>query len=221
MEINKVFRNKEFGEISVIVKDKKEYFEAIPVATILGYQNPRGAILRHCKKEGVLFQDVRVATGVKKDGSNAQKFVSKKYISEGNLYRLAMEIKKEREEKLMAQRKAENLEAIITIDTPYTNFGKKVAVSSDAITIGQFAKLLSNNDIVIGRNRLFTLLRDRGYLIKKGKDKNMPKQTYLEQGLFKIAENVVKTVEGEILSTTTLVTGKGQMYFLDLLSNLI
>ena len=134
---------------------------------------------------------------------------------------LAMEIKKEREEKLMAQRKAENLEAIITIDTPYTNFGKKVAVSSDAITIGQFAKLLSNNDIVIGRNRLFTLLRDRGYLIKKGKDKNMPKQTYLEQGLFKIAENVVKTVEGEILSTTTLVTGKGQMYFLDLLSNLI
>ena len=121
----------------------------------------------------------------------------------------------------MAQRKVENLEAIITIDTPYTNFGKKVAVSSDAITIGQFAKLLRNNDIVIGRNRLFTLLRDRGYLIKKGKDKNMPKQTYLEQGLFKIAENVVKTVEGEILSTTTLVTGKGQMYFLDLLSNQI
>ena len=42
MEINKVFRNNEFGELSVIVKDKKEYFEAIPVATILGYQNPRG-----------------------------------------------------------------------------------------------------------------------------------------------------------------------------------
>lgn len=268
MEINKVFRNKEFGELSVIVKDKKEYFEAIPVATILGYQNPRGAILRHCKEEGVLFQDVRVVTGVKKDGSNAEKVVSKKYISEGNLYRLIMksklpnainfenwimdevipeirkhgaylnddviektlkdpdfiihlatELKKERKEKLMAQRKVENLEAIITIDTPYTNFGKKVAVSSDAITIGQFAKLLRNNDIVIGRNRLFTLLRDRGYLIKKGKDKNMPKQTYLEQGLFKIAENVVKTVEGEILSTTTSVTGKGQMYFLDLLSN--
>ena len=255
MEINKVFRNKEFGELSVIVKDKKEYFEAIPVATILGYQNPRGAILRHCKEEGVLFQDVRVVTGVKKDGSNAEKVVSKKYISEGNLYRLIMksklpnainfenwimdevipEIRKhgaylnddviEKTLKdpdfiiLMAQRKVENLEAIITIDTPYTNFGKKVAVSSDAITIGQFAKLLRNNDIVIGRNRLFTLLRDRGYLIKKGKDKNMPKQTYLEQGLFKIAENVVKTVEGEILSTTTLVTGKGQMYFLDLLSN--
>ena len=52
MEINKVFRNNEFGELSVIVKDKKEYFEAIPVATILGYQNPRGAILRHCKEEG-------------------------------------------------------------------------------------------------------------------------------------------------------------------------
>ena len=234
MEINKVFRNNEFGELSVIVKDKKEYFEAIPVATILGYQNPRGAILRHCKEEGVLFQDVRVVTGVKKDGSNAEKVVSKKYISEGNLYRLIMKSKLPNainfenwimDEVIPEIRKHgaylndDVIEKTLTIDTPYTNFGKKVAVSSDAITIGQFAKLLRNNDIVIGRNRLFTLLRDRGYLIKKGKDKNMPKQTYLEQGLFKIAENVVKTVEGEILSTTTLVTGKGQMYFLDLLSN--
>ena len=56
----------------------------------------------------------------------------------------------------MAQRKVENLEAIITIDTPYTNFGKKVAVSSDTITIGQFAKLLRNNDIVIGKQIVYT-----------------------------------------------------------------
>ena len=59
-------------------------------------------------------------------------------------------------------------------------------------------------------------LRDNGYLIKNGKDKNMPKQIYIEQGLFKISEKVVRTIEGELLSATTLITGKGQMYFLDL-----
>lgn len=270
MEITKIFKNEEFGEISVISKDKKEYFEATSVATILGYQNPRDAILRHCKKDGVVFHNVRVVTGIRKDGSKAEKHTSKKYISEGNLYRLIMkskmpnavqfeswimdevlpdirkhgvymdndviektlqspdfiiklatELKKERQEKIMAQRKLENLEAVITIDKPYTNFGKKIAVTSDAITIGQFAKLLANNNIVMGRNRLFDFLREQGYLIKKGKDKNIPKQPYLEQGLFKIAERVVNTVEGEILSTTTLITGKGQMYFLDLLSGII
>ena len=56
MEINKVFRNKEFGELSVIVKDKKEYFEAIPVATILGYQNPRVQYLDIVKKKGYCFK---------------------------------------------------------------------------------------------------------------------------------------------------------------------
>ena len=95
---------------------------------------------------------------------------------------------------------------------------KSIASSSDAITVGQFAKVLNNNNINIGRNRLFSLLRENGYLIKNGKEKNMPKQVYLNQGLFKVAESVVHTIEGDILSTTTLITGKGQMYFLDLLS---
>ena len=116
--------------------------------------------------------------------------------------------------------KAKHLEATITIDKPYTNFGKSIATSSDTITIGQFAKVLNNNNINIGRNRLFTILRDNGYLIKVGKDKNMPKQIYVKQGLFKVAESIVKTVKGELLTATTLITGKGQMYFLELFSNL-
>ena len=54
--------------------------------------------------------------------------------------------------------------------------------------------MLNNNNINIGRNRLFTILRDNGYLIKVGKDKNMPKQVYVKQGLFKVAESVVKNL---------------------------
>ena len=255
--------------VSIYVKNNKEYIEAIEVATILGYSNPRDAINRHCDKDGVVFSDVRVVTGIKKDNSKAFKVVTKKFIDEGNLYRLiiksklpsarrfekcvmdevlpsirkhgaymseevinktlddpdfiiemATKLKYEREQRRLLEEKAKHLEATITIDKPYTNFGKSIATSSDAITIGQFAKVLNNNNINIGRNRLFTILRDNGYLIKVGKDKNMPKQIYVKQGLFKVAESIVKTVKGELLTATTLITGKGQMYFLELFSNL-
>ena len=265
----KIFKNEDFGQLSVIVKNNKEYIEAIEVATILGYSNPRDAINRHCDKDGVVFSDVGVVTGFRKDNSQAFQVVTKKFIDEGNLYRLiiksklpsakrfekwimdevlpslrkhgaymseevinktlddpdfiiemATKLKYEREQRRLLQEKAEHLEASITIDKPYTNFGKSIATSSDAITIGQFAKVLNNNNINIGRNRLFSILRDNGYLIKCGKDKNMPKQVYVKQGLFQVSEQIVRTVEGELLTATTLITGKGQMYFLDLLSNL-
>ena len=81
----KVFENDEFGQLSVIVKNNKEYIEAIEVATILGYSNPRDAINRHCDKDGVVFSDVRVVTGIKKDNSKAFKVVTKKFIDEGNI----------------------------------------------------------------------------------------------------------------------------------------
>ena len=260
----KIFENEEFGQLSVIIKNNKEYIEAIEVATILGYSNPRDAVTRHCDEDGVVFSDVRVVTGIRKDNSKAFKVVTKKFIDEGNLYRLiirsklptakrfekwvmeevlpsirkdgvymseeiinktlddpdfiieiATKLKYEREQRRLLEEKANHLEATITIDKPYTNFGKSIATSSDAITIGQFAKILSNNDIEVGRNRLFSWFRDNGYLIKSGKDKNIPKQSYIKQGLFTVEERVVRTLEGEVISTTTLITGKGQLYFMD------
>ena len=269
MDNLKVFENDEFGQLSVIVKNNKEYIEAIEVATILGYSNPRDAVNRHCDEDGVVFSDVVVVKGFRKNNSEIIQVVTKKFIDEGNLYRLivksklpsakkfekwvmeevlpsirkhgaymseevisktldnpdfiieiATKLKYERQQRKLLEEKAKSLEATIIIDKPYTNFGKTIATSSDAITIGQFAKVLNNNNINIGRNRLFTILRDNGYLIKVGKDKNMPKQIYVKQGLFKVAESVVKTVKGELLTATTLITGKGQMYFLELFDDL-
>ena len=269
MDNLKVFENDEFGQLSVIVKNNKEYIEAIEVATILGYSNPRDAVNRHCDEDGVVFSDVVVVKGFRKDNSEIIQVVTKKFIDEGNLYRLivksklpsakrfekwvmeevlpsirkygaymseevinktldnpdfiieiATKLKYERQQRKLLEEKAKSLEATIIIDKPYTNFGKSIATSSDAITIGQFAKVLNNNNINIGRNRLFTILRDNGYLIKVGKDKNMPKQIYVKQGLFNVAESIVKTVKGELLTATTLITGKGQMYFLELFDNL-
>ena len=269
MALLKRFENAEFGQLSVIVKDGKEYMDGIHVATMLGYLNPRDAIARHCTEAGVVFHDTGVVTGKKADGSDSIQYFKRKYINEGNVYRLimksklpsaqrfekwvmeevlpnirkhgaymnedvinqtlenpdflielAMKLKEEKERKRLAEEKAKMLENTIAMDKPYTDFGKSLATCEDAITIGQFAKVLNNNNINIGRNRLFTILRDNGYLIKVGKDKNMPKQIYVKQGLFKVAESIVKTVKGELLTATTLITGKGQMYFLELFSNL-
>ena len=81
-----------------------------------------------------------------------------------------------------------------------------------AITIGQYAKIISNKTNM-GRNRLYKWFRDNGYFISKGDDKNTPKQIYIESGLFKIHEKVIQTENGEILSIKPLITGKGQKYF--------
>lgn len=121
--------------------------------------------------------------------------------------RLLEEIKKEREEK-------KQLQAQLKKDKPYTNFAKAIASSSDCITIGEFAKICNNNGIKIGRNRLFDWLRNNGYLIRYGKERNNPKQQYIEQGLFQLIERTIISVGGDLIRTTTLMTGKGQMYFL-------
>ena len=162
-----------------------------------------------------------VLPSIRKHGAYMSEEVINKTLDDPDfIIEMATKLKYEREQRRLLEEKAKHLEATITIDKPYTNFGKSIATSSDAITIGQFAKVLNNNNINIGRNRLFTILRDNGYLIKVGKDKNMPKQIYVKQGLFKVAESIVKTVKGELLTATTLITGKGQMYFLEIFSNL-
>jgi anti-repressor protein len=258
-----IFRNEEFGEVSVIIENNKEYFEATTVARMLGYSNPRKAILDHCKDPGVTNRDVGVVTGKKADGSDAIQNVNKKFIDEGNLYRLIItsklpsaqkferwifdevlpsirkngaymtdkvlektledpdymiklliNLKEEKERTKLAKQRAEELEATITLDRPYTYFAKSIASSSDAISMGEFAKLLNNHGIKIGRNRLLGWLRDNGYLIKNGKEKNKPKQVYIEQGILQLIERTYKTIDGDKISTSTLITGKGQMYFL-------
>ena len=65
----RVFSKEEFGDINVILINNKEYIEAIGVATILGYANPRDAVVSHCDEDGVVFADVGVVTGYRKDNS--------------------------------------------------------------------------------------------------------------------------------------------------------
>ena len=89
--------------------------------------------------------------------------------------------------------------------------------SKDAILVGELAKILKQNGINIGQNRLFEWMRDKGYLIKrKGTDYNMPTQKSMELGLFEIKETNIVHSNGEVRTKkTTKVTGKGQVYFIN------
>lgn len=91
------------------------------------------------------------------------------------------------------------------------------AVSDTAILIGELAKILKQNGVDIGQNRLFDWLRNKGYLIKrKGTDYNMPTQKSMEMGLFEVKESTVNNPDGSVrINRTTKVTGKGQQYFIN------
>ena len=95
----KVFNSTEFGELQVMVINDKEYFPAGDVAKILGYKNPQKAIIDHCKTPGVTIRSVGVITGKKVDGTDAVQIVDKKFINEGNLYRLIVKSKLEAAER--------------------------------------------------------------------------------------------------------------------------
>lgn len=110
------------------------------------------------------------------------------------------------------QQKIKQLETKIEEDSRYTNFGKVVEVSETSINVGAFAKLVyEKHGINIGRNKLMEWLRGSGYLIKGGRERNFPKQQYIEQGLFELKPTIVKRTEGDIQSGTPMITGKGQI----------
>lgn len=100
---------------------------------------------------------------------------------------------------------------------PKVIFAESVQASTTTILIGQLAKILKQNGIDMGQNRLFEWLRKNGYLIsRKGTDYNIPTQKSMDLGLFTIKETSIGHSDGHVsISTTPKVTGKGQVYFVN------
>lgn len=104
----------------------------------------------------------------------------------------------------------------IEADKPKVLFADAVSVTKSEITIGELSKLLKQNGINVGRNRLFEILRASGFLIReKGKDRSLPTQRSMELGLFRVKESTIHANGEVILSRTPYVTGKGITYFMD------
>lgn len=113
-----------------------------------------------------------------------------------------------------ARRKA--LEAENQVMQPKALFADAVAASHTSILVGELAKLLKQNGVEIGQNRLFRWLRENGYLMKTGSSYNMPTQRSMEQELFEVKETSITHSDGHItVQKTPKVTGKGQQYFIN------
>lgn len=115
----------------------------------------------------------------------------------------------------LADQKIQELSQQISESRPKVLFADAVASAQSSILVGELAKMPKQNGVDIGQNRLFSWMRENGYLIKRmGSDYNMPTQQSMEMGLFSIKETAITHSDGHVSVTKTpKVTGKGQQFF--------
>lgn len=100
---------------------------------------------------------------------------------------------------------------------PKAMFADAVAASDGTCLVGELAKMIRQNGVEIGQNRLFDVLRARGFLGKAGSNRNVPTQRAMDMGLFRIKETAITRSDGHVtLNRTPKVTGKGQRYFVEM-----
>lgn len=242
----KIFKNAEFGEIRTIEVDNEPWFVGKDVADTLGYQNGSRDINRHVDEEDrhkvMLFdgnQDketivinesglyslilssklpkakafkrwvtAEVLPTIRKHGM----YATEELLSNPDIAIAAFKALKEEREARKAL-EVENKEM-----QPLALFAKSVSASDTSILIGDLAKLLKQNGYTTGQKRLFDELRQRGFLMKSGSSKNLPTQRAMELGLFEVKESTINNPDGSVRVTkTTKVTGKGQVYFVNLI----
>jgi len=243
----KIFKNDEFGEIRALEIDGDPWFIGKDVADILGYANSKDALATHVdskdrvvikRSENATFEiPNRGLTAINESGLYSlimsSKLESAKRFKHWVTSDVLPSIRKNggyingqddiSDEELfikalfVAQRKIEDRNKQIEVMTPKAIFADAVAASHTSILVGDLAKLIKQNGVKIGGQRLFSWLRENGYLIKrKGADYNMPTQRSMEQGLFEIKETSINHADGHIsISKTPKVTGKGQQYFVN------
>lgn len=234
----KIFKNQQFGQFELLVdENKKEWFPATDIATMLGYSNPQKAIRDHCKQKGCTIRSVLTKGGKQ----------NKKFIDEGNLYRLITHSElpsaerfetwvfdevlpqirqtggyiphneNETEEDilakaiLIAQKTIEKKNKIIEEQKPLVSFANKVATSQNSLLVREVAKLACKQGMVIGEKRLWQRLREWGLIFKNTTE---PKQYGIDRGYFEVVEGTKESSKGTFTYKTTRVTGKGQVYII-------
>ena len=110
-------------------------------------------------------------------------------------------------------------EAKIEADAPKVLFAESLKAADRSILVGELAKILKQNGYETGQKRLFEYLRNNGYLMKSGSEKNQPTQKSMEMGLFEMTTRTVAAPDGlTIAKVTTKVTVRGQEYFINKLT---
>ncbi len=115
------------------------------------------------------------------------------------------------------RRQKERIESLSSANAemrPKALFADAVAASDGTCLVGELAKMIAQNGVDIGQNRLFAWMREKGYLGKSGCNYNRPTQRSVEMGILKVKETAVHHADGHVtINSTPKVTGKGQVYF--------
>ncbi|EQF15709.1 phage antirepressor KilAC domain protein [Clostridioides difficile CD144] len=121
------------------------------------------------------------------------------------------------EEKEQLQLENQEKDKVIQLQQPKVLFADAVSASNNSILVGELAKLIKQNGVDIGQNRLFTWMRENGYLIKrKGEDYNIPTQKSMNLRIMEVKKRVINNPDGSTKVTRTVkITGKGQVYFVN------
>lgn len=236
----KIFENAEFGKIRTIEVGGEPWFVGKDVAHALGYGEGKSlanAVANHVDEEDKGVTELMTPGGKQKmviineSGlyslvlssklPTAKKF--KRWVTAEVLPSIRKTgghaIPKDYPSALRALADAEErrfaLEAENQQNKPKALFADAVCASKTSILVGELAKLLKQNGVDIGQNRLFAWMRGNGFLIRRqGTDFNMPTQKAMELGLFEIKETAITHSDGHTsVNKTPKVTGKGQLYF--------
>lgn len=245
MEKVQVFKNTEFGSVRTVERNGEPWFVGKDVADILGYRNGSRDINRHVDEEDkgctemVSPGGIQQMTIINESGlyslilgsklPSAKRFkhwVTSEvlpairrngvYMTDDKAYDITHNPDSLADLLLKAGEQLKQKDIIIQEMHPKAVFADAVAVSDDGILVGALAKLLKQNGVDTGQKRLFEWLRANGYLIKDGRDKNIPTQRAMEMKLFKVKERTITNPDGSSrITRTCLVTGKGQQYFIN------
>lgn len=158
-----------------------------------------------------------VLPAIRKHGAYMTDGVIERTLSDPDyLIMLATNLKEEKAKRALAEAQNEK-------NKPKVLFADTVSASNRSCLMGELAKMISQEairtgktDKKIGQNKLFAWMRNNGYLCKSGERKNQPLQTYVEQGLFEMKKgSYVDSKGANVITTTTKITGKGQIYFVN------
>lgn len=235
-----LFSDPVFGEIRAIRNDKGDpCFSAIDVCRALGYKNLSKAISDHVDEDdrynvsldrggNMLFINesglyTLMIRSKKKEAIPFRKWVTSEVLpairkTGGYIMVNSNETSGEIINKtlLILNETLKQQGEIIRAQGPKVLFADSVQTSDKSILIGELAKILNQNGIDTGQNRLYTWLRQNGYLGVRGDYYNMPTQRAMELGLFEIKETTINQPGGKVLiSRTSKITGKGQLYFVN------
>lgn len=235
------FSDQRFGSLRVLERDGETWFVAKDVCAALEIGNSRQALTRLDDDEkGVISNDtpggMQQLQCVNEPGLYALVLSSRKPEARAFKRWVTHEVLPSIRAKggYMAAREGEDAQAVIAralvlaedvlkrqereIEEmrPKALFADAVAASDGTCLVGELAKMLTQAGFRVGQNGLFARLREDGYLIKGNRaDRNMPRQKYVEMGLFKVKETVVVHADGHTtVNRTPKVTGKGQAYFM-------